>query len=151
MLQYADGQHQKSRRAEPTLQAVMVPERLLQRVQLVATGEPLDSAHPRALGLHRKHQAGPYRLVVDQHGAGAADAVLAAEMRAGEAAILAQRVGQAAPRLDADRALIAVHREGDVLSIAHCASHLASRSNCKICCGVIGISNTPTPNGASAS
>src|SRR5438105_1209385 len=130
---------------------MMVPERLLQRVQLVASGEPLDSAHAGTLGLHCKHQAGAHRLVVDQHGAGAADAVLAAEMRAGEAAILAQRIGQAAPRLDADRALIAVHRENDVLSVAHWASHLASRSKCKIRCGVIGISKMPTPNGPSAS
>jgi hypothetical protein len=129
----------------------MVPERLLQRVQLIAGGEPLDSAHPRTLGLRREHQAGAHRLVVDQHGAGTADAVLAAEMRAGEATILAQCVGQGAPRLDADRALITVHRERDVLFIAHCASHLASRSNCRIRCGVIGISKIPTPNGVSAS
>jgi len=51
--------------------------------------KPFDSAHPGTLGLHREHQAGAHRLVVDQHGAGAADAVLAAEMRTGEAAILA--------------------------------------------------------------
>src|ERR1700730_14114019 len=150
-LQDAYGQHQKSRCTEAALQAVMVPERLLQRVQFVACGEPLDSAHPGTLGLHREHQAGAHRLVVDQHGAGAADAVLAAEMGAGETAILAQRIGQAAPWLNADRVLIAVHRESDVLSFAHCASHPASRSNCKIRCGVIGISKIPTPNGASAS
>src|ERR1700724_405779 len=112
---------------------------------------PVDSAHPGTLGLHREHQAGAHRLVFDQHGAGAADAVLAAEMGAGETAILAQRIGQAASRLDAYRVLIAVHRESDVLSFAHCASQPASRSNCKIRCGVIGISKIPTPNGASAS
>src|SRR5215467_8672801 len=72
-------------------------------------------------------------------------------MRAGEAAIIAQRVGQAAPRLDADRALIAIHRERDVLFIAHCALRPTSRSNCIIPCGVIGISKMPTPNGANAS
>src|SRR5713226_8731872 len=130
---------------------MMVPERLLQRVQLIADGEPLDSAHPGTLGLHREHQAGAHRLVVDQHGAGAADAVLTAEMRAGEAAILAQCVGQAAPRLDADHALNTVYRERDVLFTAHCASHPASRSNCRIRCGVIGISKILTPNGVNAS
>ena len=93
----------------------MLPERLLQRVQFVAGSEPLDSAYPRALGLHREHQAGAHRLVVDQHSAGPADAVLAAQVRAGEATILAQRIGQAAPRLDADRALITVYRESDIL------------------------------------
>ena len=33
--------------------------------------------------LHRKHQAGAHRLAVDDHRAGAADAVLAADMGAG--------------------------------------------------------------------
>jgi hypothetical protein len=41
--------------------------------------------------------------------------VLAAEVRTCEATILAQRIGQATPRLDADRALITVYRESDVL------------------------------------
>ena len=39
----------------------------------------------RAVGLHREHQAGAHRLAVQQHGAGAADAVLAADVRAGRA------------------------------------------------------------------
>src|SRR5260370_20781580 len=34
---------------------------------------------------------------------------------------------------------------------AHGVPHPASRSNCRIRCGVIGISKIPTPNGASAS
>ena len=51
--------------------------------------------------LHRKHQAGAHRLAVDDDGAGAADAVLAADMGAGLPAILADGVDQRAPRLDA--------------------------------------------------
>ena len=42
----------------------------------------------------REGDAGARRRAVDQHGAGAADAVLAAEMRAGEVALLAQEVGE---------------------------------------------------------
>src|SRR5215470_8679090 len=72
-------------------------------------------------------------------------------MGAGEATILAQRIGQAAPRLDADHALLTVYRESDVLLVAHHALHPASRSKCEIRCGVIGISKMQTPNGASAS
>ncbi len=50
--------------------------------------------------LHREHQAGAHRLAVDQHGAGAADAVLAAGMGAVQKKILAQRVEQRLARLD---------------------------------------------------
>ena len=55
-----------------------------------------------AVGLHREHQAGAHRLAVDQHRAGAANAVLAADMRAGLAAILADGVDQRPARLDAN-------------------------------------------------
>ena len=71
-------------------------------------GQALDGADLLAVGLHREHQAGAHRLAVDDHGAGAADAVLAADMGAGLAAILADGVGQGAPRLDRDRVLVAV-------------------------------------------
>ena len=47
--------------------------------------DAFDGGDSVAVGLHREHQAGARRLAVEQHGAGAADAVLAAGMRAGEA------------------------------------------------------------------
>ena len=81
----------------------MLHEGALQRVELVAVGQPFDGADLSAVGLHREHQAGAHRLAVDQHGAGAAHAVLAADMRAGLPAILADRIGQRAARLDLDR------------------------------------------------
>ena len=40
-------------------------------------------------GLYRKHQARAYGLAVEQHRAGATDAVLAADMGAGEDEIVA--------------------------------------------------------------
>ena len=69
-------------------------------MQFVALGEALDGADVLAVGLHGEHEAGAHRLVVDDHGAGAADAVLAADMRAGLSAVLADGVDQRAPRLD---------------------------------------------------
>ena len=80
----------------------MRDEGVLQRMQLVAVRQAFDGADRAALGLHREHQAGAHRLAVDQHRAGAADAVLAADMRAGQAAIVADRVDQRAARLHAD-------------------------------------------------
>ena len=92
---------------------MIVPERLLQRVQFVASSEPLDSAHPRALGLHREHQAGPYRLVVDQHGAGAALALAAAVFCAGQLEILTQDIEQGAGRVGGNRPRFSVYGEID--------------------------------------
>ena len=81
----------------------MIHEGLLQRVQLVAVRrQPFDGADLLAVRLHGEHQARAHRLAVDEHGAGAADAVLAADMRAGLAAVLADGVGQRAARLDRD-------------------------------------------------
>ena len=59
---------------------------------------------------------------VHHHGAGAAGAVLAAEMRRGETAALAQEVGERLARLDVVRDLRAIELEGDG---DHCARHLA--------------------------
>ena len=52
-----------------------------------------------AVGLDRERQAGRADRAVEQDGAGAADAVLAAEMRAGQAEVVAEEVRQR----DADR------------------------------------------------
>ena len=76
----------------------MLPERLLQRMEFLAFGKAFHRAHLLALRLHREHEAGAHRLAVEEHGAGAAHAVLTAEMRTGETAILAQRIGEIAPR-----------------------------------------------------
>src|SRR5205085_1394871 len=124
---------------------------MLDWVQLVPLGEPFDRADLRAFGLHCEHQAGAHWASVQQHGAGAAHAVLAAEMRAGQATILAQRVGQAAPRFDLDRARLAVDGERDLQLFRHCGRLRCSRTSCTMRCGVIGISKMSMANGESAS
>ena len=47
--------------------------------------DALDREQFVSVGLHGEHQAGAGRTPVEQDGAGAADTVLAAEMRAGQA------------------------------------------------------------------
>ena len=86
---------------------------------VVAVGQALDGADGFAGGLHRKHQAGAHRLAVDDHRAGAADAVFAADMGSGLPAFLADRVRQGASRLDANGIVAAVDVEGDVGLAAH--------------------------------
>src|SRR5580698_131405 len=118
-LQHVRCQHQKTRRAIAALQAVIVDEGLLQHRQLVAVGKALDGADFLALRLNGEHQAGAHRLVVDNYGTGAADAVLAADMGASLAAIVADGVDQRLARLDADRIIAAVDGERDVELFGH--------------------------------
>ena len=80
----------------------MIVHRLLQRMQFaVAAGQPFDGRELVAVGLHREHQAGAHRRAVEQDGAGAADAVLAADMGAGERQIVAQEIAEQHARFDA--------------------------------------------------
>src|SRR5262249_2049214 len=94
---------------------------------------------------------GAHGIAVEQHRAGAAHAVLAAEMGAGQPAILADRVGERAPRLDADIVPAPVDREREVDLVAHGRCSMAARSAARMRRGVAGISSIVTPRCASAS
>jgi hypothetical protein len=101
----------EARRAEAALQRVVLAEGLLQRREIIVVGQSLDGDDLAAFGLDREDQAGAYRLAVHQHGAGAADAVLAANVSAGEAKLVAQTIRESQPRLDLDADLLAVDLE----------------------------------------
>src|ERR1700693_4929825 len=77
--------------------------------------------------------------------------MLAAEMGAGRATILAQRVRQGPPRLNPDRARVAIDGEADVHLVRHCGRLRLSRRSCRMRWGAIGISKISMPNGESAS
>ena len=94
------GGHQDPRRAEPALERVVASKRLLQRRQRALPGERLDRLDLAAVDLHREQAAAAHRHPVDEHRAGAADAVLAADVRAGQAQPMAEEVRQQEPRLD---------------------------------------------------
>ncbi len=100
--------HQEARGAEPALQRVVLVEGRLQRAGL----EALDRAHVAPVGLDGERQAGAHRLAVELHRARAADAVLAADLRAGEA-LVADEVRQQRARLDLGLVLGAVDAHGD--------------------------------------
>jgi hypothetical protein len=85
--------HQESRRAEAALQTVAFVKRLLDGVQRRARrGKALDCRHLVALGLNREHQARADRRTVEQDRAAAAYAVLAADVGAGQAEVVAEVV-----------------------------------------------------------
>ncbi len=85
----------EARRAEAALQRMALVEGLLHRPH-AAVGRPaaLDGRDGCAVEGDREHQAGPHRVAVDEDRAGAADAVLAADVRAGEPQVVPQRVGE---------------------------------------------------------
>jgi hypothetical protein len=93
----------EARRAEAALAAVMVDHRALHRMQrAIGAGQPLDGAHGLAVKLRQEQDAGIERAraprVADHHRAGAAIALVAAFLGAGQAALLAQPVEQRARR-----------------------------------------------------
>ena len=120
--------HDEPGRAEPALQAMAVAKRRLHRRQLaVGPGDALDRRDVGAVGLHREHQARAHRRAVDEHRARTAHAVLATEVRPGEAALLAQEVRERRARFDGRVPGLTVDRElhGDV---SHRAPPSALRS-----------------------
>ncbi len=92
MRQHGAGGHQEAWGAVAALQAAALHETLLQRVQLAAGAEAFDGGDVAPAHLHGQHQAGLHDFAVHQHGAGAADAGLAAALGAGQVQVVAQQV-----------------------------------------------------------
>src|SRR5690348_16672018 len=105
--------HGHARRAVAALEAVMLAESLLHRVQLAARlGQTLDRGDLGALALKRERGAGFCSDAVDMHDAGAALGRVAADMRAGQPEVLAQELHQQGARLDFAGDGFPVHRHG---------------------------------------
>ena len=104
---------QHARRAEAALQRVTFVELPAQHLHRRIGAQPFQRLHRAAVAHHRERQAGAGGLAVHHHGAGAAGAVLAAEMRRGQPAAVAQEIGQRLPRLDVVGDLHAIELDGD--------------------------------------
>src|SRR5690348_2115312 len=91
LVHAGDGRHDLPGRAVAALERVVVDEGLLHRVQRRAgRAQPFDRRHVAALRNGGETEAGERALAVDQHGAGAALAVVAALFGAGQPHVLAQ-------------------------------------------------------------
>src|SRR5205814_2407409 len=102
------------RRAKAALQRVTPAERVLQVRDRAGVRHALDGLDPSAIALHCQREAAAHDRVVHPHRAGAAYAMLAADMAAGEAERLAQEVDQRHARLDAFGNRLAVHRHAHI-------------------------------------
>src|SRR5262249_8879680 len=110
-----DEGRQDARGAEAALEAVVFMEGLLQGMQLVGRGrDALDGENIMAVRLHREHQAGARRAIVEEDGACPANAVLAAEMGAGEAELVTDEISQCHADLDFFFVALAVDGQGDL-------------------------------------
>src|SRR4051812_6297066 len=109
------GGHQHPRRAVAALQRVGLAEGLLERMQLAVAGEPLDRLDRRAVGLDREHHAALDRVAVVEHGAGAAVAGVAADVRARQVEVVADEVDEQPPCLDLALVQLAVDVDLDRL------------------------------------
>src|SRR5688572_15543460 len=125
VAQEADEAHQEARRAKPALQSVALPKCLLQRMQALAVSEALDGQDLGGIDLDGEEKTRAHRRAVDYNRARATHTVLAPEVRAGQAQLVAQEVGEEAPDVhsalvefsidtNADPSL--VHRRPSVLS-----------------------------------
>ena len=93
-LQQGVGRHEKTGGAETALQGMVLLKRLLQWMQRVALRQPFNSHQLGPIGLHREHETGTHRRAVIQDRTGAADAVFAPQMCAGQVQLFAQEIGQ---------------------------------------------------------
>ena len=107
------GAHQLAGGAEAALRAVVFDEGFLQRMQLVVVRQAFDGLDGAAVGPDRELAAGVDRLAVQQHGAGAAFAAVAADLGAGEPQVIAQQFDQGPAIFDFDAMLDAVDGQFD--------------------------------------
>ena len=137
----------------------MLMEGALQGRKLAVFGKPLDSDDVAARRLSDRHEARAGLLAVDQHGAGAAVARIAADLGAGEAEFIAQGVRQARYGRQVERHRLAIDGETQgragarqheaklrrarrtSSSAASCRYSLVARTSligasARICCGV---------------
>src|SRR2546427_4783187 len=106
--------HQDARRAETALQRVGEDEGALQLLDLARIGQALDRVHLAAVGLRREHEAGANDFAVHAHRAGAAHAVLAADVGAGELELVPEEVGEVEARGHAALYPLAVDGQRDL-------------------------------------
>src|SRR5712691_11214593 len=90
-----------ARSAEAALERVLLRESLLEIEDFAGTRHALDGLDTTAVALDGQHEAAAHDGAVHPHGAGAADAVLAAHVRARQLEPVAEKVHEALSRLDA--------------------------------------------------
>ena len=114
LVEHRDRRADLPGRAIAALVAVVLDEGRLHRMQVLRRAQAFDGGDLVALVHHRQRQAGIDAAPVDDHRAGAALAVVAALLGAGQVQVLAQRVEQRGARVEFQFAGLTVYFEGDL-------------------------------------
>src|SRR5579864_4269549 len=107
------GDHQHARRAEATLQSVLLPEALLQRVELRALGQALNSLYVRPVRLDSEERARFDGDTVQDDSAGAAIGGVAADVGAREVQVLPEKMNQQESRFNLRCVGLTIYRQAD--------------------------------------
>jgi hypothetical protein len=105
--------HDHARRAVAALEAVVLPEALLHRVQIGFGADALDRRHLGAVGLCRQHGARLDRVAVEVDGASPAVGGVAADVGAREPQVVTQIVHEQEARLHLSGLRLSVHGQRD--------------------------------------
>ena len=108
------GAHDHSGSAVSALQAVLLPEPLLDGVELVACREALHRRDGMTIRLNGEHGARFHGFAVQQDGTGAADGSFAADVGTGQASGFAQKMYQEEAWFDVGAVLNSINLDGDV-------------------------------------
>jgi hypothetical protein len=108
-----DDGHDHARCAEAALECAAGEEGLLHGMKPVIGGKPLNGGDRLAVDREHEGGAGRNRLAVHEHRAGAADALVAADLAAGQSACLAQDVRQHVAGRDVELPGQSVERDRD--------------------------------------
>jgi hypothetical protein len=106
--------HDHARSAIAALEAMALPETLLNRMELAIVGEPLDGRDVGTLRLHGEHGAGFDRGAVDVDRTCPAIAGLATDVGPRQMKVLPDEVDQESPRLDVIGYLTSVDGHGHI-------------------------------------
>ena len=113
-LHAGDRRHDLARRAVAALQGVVVDEGLLHRMQRAVGGDrPSIVVTSRPSAWTARRQAGHDAPAVEMHRAGAALAVVAALLGAGQRELLAQHVEQRGARIEREHVRRAVYGQSN--------------------------------------
>ncbi len=119
--------HQHRGGAGAALGAAAGEERLLERRQACVRRQAFDRVDPPSLDLAGGHQARAHLLAVQPDGARSAVARVAADLRAGQAEVLAEHVDEASAPVGADLDVAAVDREPEARLDDHAATSAIAR------------------------
>jgi hypothetical protein len=113
LAQHSDGRTDLSRGTVAALEGAVFDERLLQRVQVLTIGKPLDRDDLGILMRDGEGKAAVHAPTIKQHSTGATLPMVAAFLRASKPKVLAQRIKERGSGINGKLVGCSIHLEGN--------------------------------------